>query len=72
MEARDGDDYLAMYPTLERRWINQCVACQRKGYKPELPDTLSGKSAAAANLRMYFTELALDEHGLCEQCRDGL
>jgi hypothetical protein len=64
MEARDGEAYLAIYPKLAARWINQCVLCQRNGYKPELPAALPETlPVAAANLQMYFSLLALDEHG---------
>lgn len=68
----EGEEYLIMYPQL-RKWINQCVACQDIGYKPELPFELSTygneTSAAAKNLRKYFKPLALNESGLCEVCR---
>ena len=59
----DGLLYLDTYPWLGK-WINQCVACQRLGYRPELPE----KHVAARNLRSYFPELALNDQGLCDQC----
>jgi hypothetical protein len=34
-----GKKYLAVFPKMER-WINRCVACQRVGYKPEMPDQI--------------------------------
>ena len=50
---RDGNDYLTMYPEL-RKWINQCVACQREGYEPSMPDDARG----ARNLKRYFPALS--------------
>jgi hypothetical protein len=67
MINRDGNEYLTMYPKL-RRWINQCVACQREGYKPEMPDDIY-PGIAARNLRRYFDPMEVDKDGLCEQCR---
>ena len=62
----EADLYLQEYPRL-LKWINQCVACQHKGYKPELPEELP-PGFAAQNLRKYFDELQLNENGLCPQC----
>jgi hypothetical protein len=67
MEQRKGNDYLTMYPKL-RRWINQCVACQAQGHKPEMPKDIY-PGMAAQNLRYYFRPLAVDENGFCDQCR---
>jgi hypothetical protein len=68
--ASDGELYLAMYPRLARRWMNQCVVCQRKGYKPGMPDQI-GIGVAANNLRRFFDPLNLSEDGRCDQCRIG-
>ena len=65
-QTNDGLLYLHTYPKL-RKWINQCVACQQVGYKPELPDSI-GVGVAARNLRRYFRPLPLNDTGLCEQC----
>ena len=59
----DGNHYLTQYPEL-RRWMRQCVACQRQGVDPTMPDEAKG----AGNLRRYFPELTVNEIGLCEQC----
>jgi hypothetical protein len=64
--ANDGLLYLQDYPRL-RRWINQCVGCQRLGYKPEMPEQI-GPGIAAQNLRRLFPELDVNAAGLCEQC----
>lgn len=58
---RDADDYLTMYPRA-LKWINQCIVCQRKGYKPEMPKD------EWPNLARYFTPLALGDDGVCAQC----
>lgn len=68
MKSAEGEIYLKSYPELERRWINQCVACQRKGYKPSMPRIIY-PGYAAQNLRRYFDPLDVDELSLCEQCR---
>ena len=67
---RDGDLYLRMYPQLEK-WLNQCLACQRRGYKPELPSQIH-PGVAAQHLREYFDELPLNQDGLCHQCAKHL
>ena len=65
-KQQDGLRYLQAYGHLAA-WINRCVACQRLGHKPELPDQL-GKGRGAQNLRHYFPEMAVNELGLCDQC----
>ncbi len=69
MIKNGGNEYLTMYPKL-RRWMNQCVACQRQGYKPEMPDDIY-PGVAARNLRRFFEPLELDDNGFCEQCREA-
>lgn len=58
----EGEVYLEMYPYLRRKWMNQCVACQIIGYKPELP------LEEWLNLSKYFNSLSLNHIGLCEVC----
>jgi len=62
----EGKSYLQIYPEL-RKWINQCVACQREGYKPNMPEDIF-PGVAAENIRKYFRELELNEIGLCSIC----
>jgi hypothetical protein len=69
-QPNDGLKYLQHYPRL-RKWINQCVACQALGHKPEMPLQI-GPGVAAQNLRRYFKALGLNATGLCEQCADTL
>ncbi len=65
---RGGKDYLAMYPKLQK-WLQQCRFCQSEGYKPEMPDLIGVSPFAPANIRSMFPPLALDEEGICDQCR---
>jgi hypothetical protein len=62
----DGLLYLQAYPRLQK-WINQCVGCQRNGYKPEMPEQI-GPGVVAQNLRRFFPKMGLNDVGLCEQC----
>jgi hypothetical protein len=55
--------YLKMYPRL-RKWINQCVACQTMGHRPDMPHD----EPWSKNLARYFPELPLNSTGLCAQC----
>ena len=59
--TNDAQMYLEMYPHLKKKWVNQCVLCQREGYKPNLPREHS-------NIRKYFEPLALNELGECQNC----
>jgi hypothetical protein len=63
---QDGESYLQMYPKL-RKWINQCVACNAIGYKPTMPEDIY-PGIAAQNIRHLFSELALNDDGLCSIC----
>ena len=68
-----GEEYVNMYPCL-RKWINQCVQCQARGYKPDMPDIVAhnwwtnGSPFTARYIRKHFHPLVLDERGLCEVC----
>ena len=67
-----GEDYVSLY-RLEK-WINQCVGCQARGYKPDMPDEVAQNkykrgAYVAQYIRGKFSPLALDENGLCEVCR---
>lgn len=69
-----GDDsgrgYLRMYPKL-MKWINQCIACQSIGYKPEMLTKLPAGNPAAI-IKTHFQQLELSDKGLCDQCAEGL
>ena len=54
------------------RWVNECLACHHKGYKPEMPEPDADISIViSAKLRRLADELVLDEDCLCEQCRQA-
>jgi hypothetical protein len=68
-QETDIEKYLKQYSYL-RHWVNECVACHRKGYKPEMPEPPADYTVfTAAKLRRLLDELELDESGLCEQCQ---
>jgi hypothetical protein len=68
----DAEKYLRPDSYL-RQWVNECVVCHYKGYKPVMPEpTFDSTMLTAAKLRRLFDELELDENGLCEQCREAL
>ena len=69
-----------------RRWLNQCAACRRIGYKPELPRRTTARLRLGSDfadyptwighaIRTTFEPLPLDERELCDICRhhvDGI
>jgi len=54
----EGELWISKYPQF-RKWINECIACHAKGYKPDMP---------SHHVRGYFNPLLIDELGLCSQC----
>jgi len=65
----DLEKFLMQYPYL-LRWVNECLACHHKGYKPEMPEPEFDNSVfMPSQLRRLTDELVLDENGLCQQCR---
>jgi hypothetical protein len=53
-----------------RKWVQECVCCHHRGYKPELSKSGFDISAVTTTqLRRLADEMALDEAGVCEQCR---
>ena len=78
MGKREQQDRYAADPQY-RRWLNQCVACGRIGFKPELPERTTArlrlgsdfadfKTGIGQTIRAAFEELAVDDCGLCEVC----
>ena len=47
-----GEEYLKLYPGLAKKWLVQCIGCQQKGFRPEMPT--SPDSFSFQNLRQYF------------------
>ncbi len=67
----DVETFLMQNPYL-LRWVNECLSCHHKGYKPEMPEPEFDNSVVTrAKLRRLLDELALDEDGLCQQCRQA-
>ncbi len=65
------EKFLSKYPYM-LRWVNECLSCHHKGYKPEMPEPEFDNAVfIPAILRRLVDELALDEDGLCEQCREA-
>jgi hypothetical protein len=50
-----------------KRWIVQCLLCQRQGYKHAMPAEID-QMGTAARVRKLFGSLEL-EGGICERCR---
>jgi hypothetical protein len=68
---KDLDTFLGEYPYLAQ-WVNECICCHRKGYKPEMPEPeFDNWVVTTARLRRLADELDLDEGGLCQQCREA-
>jgi|GEM_PF-1376050 len=64
----EGEMYLQMYPAVSK-WMNECIICHAKGYKPDMPTHISREgSVAGGNIRQYFNPLAVDELHICAQC----
>lgn len=57
----DAQLYLQMYPKLAKQQVNQCVGCQRQGYKLDHPDL-------HPNIKKYFDPVALNSDGLFSMC----
>src|SRR5512139_3631699 len=51
-----------------RKWLVQCVGCQRVGYSHDAPDKFFGRY----HLVKYFEPLLLSEDGLCSECENKL
>lgn len=69
---REIGEYLQAYPGL-LKWVNQCLACRRRGLDPETPRQIfPWATAADLHLPKMFDELQLGESGLCETCEDAI
>ena len=70
-QRKDLEEFLMQYPYL-LRWVNECLSCHHKGYEPVMPEPEFDNSVViVAKLRRLIDELALDEDGLCQQCRQA-
>ena len=71
IRGKDVEEFLMQYPYL-LRWVNECLSCHHKGYKPEMPAPKFDNSVVIdAQLRRLLNELVLDDDGLCPQCRQA-
>ena len=68
-----GEEYINQFPKL-KKWINECICCHSKGYKPDMPEKISTQegSLEVYYIKKYFKPLKLDESGLCEFCANAL
>ncbi len=52
-----------------RKWMVQCVACKRCGYRSDAPPKFHGR----VQLERHIGEMKLDERGICDRCSvDGI
>lgn len=65
----EGEKYIAAIPRLGK-WINECVICHQKGYKPDMPKVIAanGFSLDGYFIRKYFKPLEVNEDGVCRHC----
>ena len=63
------ENYLKRNPELEK-WINTCIICNTKGYKPEMPNhTVDGVfNNGHFQVQRFFDPLRVNELNICEQC----
>ncbi len=65
------EGFLMTYPHLNR-WVNECLSCHHKGYKPEMPEPeFDNWAVLRARLRRLLDEMEVDQDGLCKQCRQA-
>lgn len=70
-QERDLEKFLEQAPWM-RKWVHECVFCRHRGYKPDLPESeFDNSTLTATKLRRLVDEMALDETGVCEQCRQA-
>ena len=64
----EGEAYINAIPKF-KKWINECVCCHAKGYKPEMPEKISREGSVGAYfIRKYFKPLEINKDGLCKVC----
>lgn len=68
-QERNFDRFLQQAPWM-RKWVVECASCGHRGYRPDLPQSeFDNSTVTTAKLRRLADEMALDENGVCEQCR---
>ena len=70
-QDRDLEKFLEQAPWM-RKWVHECASCHHRGYKPDLSESeFDNSTVTATELRRLVDEMALDETGVCEQCREA-
>ncbi len=69
-KGNEGEEYINAFPKF-KKWINECLCCHEKGYKPSMPDkiTIVEGSLEVCFIKKYFKPLPLNEDGICQQCQ---
>lgn len=74
-KKNEAEEYLKKNPDL-KKWINECLCCHKKGYKPEMIKYVINMQTCAdygkKNLSNFYNPLPLNEDGLCEDCEKVL
>ena len=52
----EGEEYINAFPRL-KKWINECLCCHEKGYKPSMPDKIT---TVDGSLEVYFNKNILN------------
>lgn len=68
--SNKGEEYINRFPKF-KKWINECLYCHRKGYKPDMPNNISPVEGSMGGyfIKKYFEPLNLNEDGLCDVCQ---
>ena len=38
--GNEGEEYINAFPKF-KKWINECICCHEKGYKPNMPEKIT-------------------------------
>jgi hypothetical protein len=68
--GRDRTEWLNEYQGF-KKYLNQCVMCQEKGYDPVKIDAKEGKYFKVKAME-YFLPLTVNEIGLCPACAERI
>ncbi len=64
-----GEQFIQTYSRLNK-WINECIYCHKRGYNTKLPEKIWewGMSIEVHLIKKYFSQLDLNEFGMCRVC----
>ena len=67
--TNQAEEYISAFPKF-KKWINECVLCHKKGYRPDMPEKITVEDGCLEVhfIKKYFDVLPLSENGLCSQC----